>query len=99
MLQGRVGIAKGNNGDIDVAALAYRLGIRPGIGDNKKPRLAELLRDLVRKGPRGESARDTLGASVVGELEHGAHAPRTSGNGYDVLRVLDGDDDARGEHY
>mgnify|MGYP001462774407 CR=1 FL=1 len=34
----------------------------------------------------------------MGELEDGAHAVGAGGDGDDVLGVLDGDDDAGGEH-
>ena len=98
VLEGRVGIAEGDDGDIDVGRLADGLGVGAGVGDDQEAGLTELLGDLVGEGTGGEASGDGLGAGVVGELKDSAHAVGAGGDGDDVLGVLDGDDDAGSEH-
>jgi hypothetical protein len=98
VLEGGVGVAEGDDGDVDVGGLADGLRVGAGVGDDQEAGLAELLGDLVGEGTGGEASGDGLGAGVVGELEDSAHAVGAGGDGNDVLGVLDGDDDAGGEH-
>ncbi len=97
VLEGGVGVAEGDDGDVDVGRLLDRLGVGAGVGDDEEAGLLELLGDLVGEGAGGVAAGDGVGAGVVGELQHGAHAVRPGRDGDHVLRVFDGHDHARGE--
>mmetsp|Transcript_6902 Transcript_6902/g.8578 ORF Transcript_6902/g.8578 Transcript_6902/m.8578 type:complete len:353 (-) Transcript_6902:87-1145(-) len=94
VLQRRIRIAQRNNRHVNITTLPHRLTIRSWIRHNQQPRLAVLLRDLIRKGTGGEASGDTLGTGVVRKFENGAHAVGAGGDGDDVFGFLDGDDDA-----
>lgn len=98
VLQGRVGVGEGNDGDVGVGSLLDGLGVDSGVGDDDQAGLSELLRDLVGEGTRGEAASNALRTGVVRVLEHGALAVGSGGDHHDVLRVLDGGDDAGSHH-
>jgi len=94
----RVGIAQGDDGDVDVAGLLDGLGIGARVRDDNQARLLERAGDVVGEGAGGEAAGDGLGARVGGELEDGTLAVGTSRDDANVRGVVDGDDDARGEN-
>lgn len=97
-LEGRVGVAEGDNRDVDVARLADGLVVDARVGHDDEARLLERARDVVRERTGREAACDRLRARVGGVLEHGAVPERPRGDDADVVRVLDRGDDARGEH-
>lgn len=97
VLEGRVGVAEGDDGDVDLGGFGDGLVVGAGVGDDEEAGLEELGLDLVREGTGDEAAGGELGAGVLGELEDGALAEEADGAGHDVLRVLDGGDDAGGE--
>lgn len=96
-LGGRVGIAEGDDGDVDVAGLLDGLGIGARVGDDDQARFLEGAGDVVGEGAGGEATGDGLGAGVGGELEDGALAVGTGGDDADIGGVVDGGDDASGE--
>jgi hypothetical protein len=96
-LGGRVGVAEGDHGDVDVASLLDGLGVGAGVGDDDQAGLLERAGDVVGEGTGGEAAGDGLGASVGGELEDGTLAVGTGGDDADIARVVNGGDDAGGE--
>lgn len=93
-LGGGVGVAEGDDGDVDVGSLLDGLGIGAGVGDNNQTGLLERTGDVVGEGTGGEATGDGLGASVGGELEDGTLSVGTGGDDTDVSRVVDGGDDA-----
>lgn len=96
-LQGSVGVAEGNDGNVDVGRLADRLVVNAGIGDDDEPGLLEGAGDVVGEGTRSETTSNRLRASVRGELEDRTVSVRAGRNYTDVVGVLDGGDDASGE--
>lgn len=92
--EGRVGVAKGDDGDTDVAGLVDGLLVKAGVSDNEKTGLLEVLGDLVGEGTRGETGREGLAAGVVGELEDSALAVGAGSDGDNVGGVLNGHNDA-----
>lgn len=61
--QGRVGVAQGDGGDVDVGGLGQGLVIGTGVGDDQKTRLPEGGLDLIGEGPGGEATSKGGGAS------------------------------------
>lgn len=97
VLERGVGVAEGDDGDVDLGGFGDGLVVSAGVGDDDEAGLLELGLDLVGEGTGDEAARGELGAGVLGELEDGALAEEADGAGDDVLGVLDGGDDAGGE--
>lgn len=92
--QRRVGIAQCDDGNVDIRGFANSLMVDPRVGDDDQARLLERASgDGVGEGTGNEASSNCLSASVGGELEDGALSIRTSGNDYNVSRVLDGGDD------
>jgi hypothetical protein len=97
VLEGGVGVAEGDDGDVDLGGFGDGLVVGAGVGDDDEAGLLELGLDLVGEGTGDEAAGGEVGAGVLGELEHGALTEEADGADHDVLRVLDGGDDAGGE--
>ena len=96
-LEGRVGVAEGDDGDVDVGRLTDSLVVDAGVGHDDETRLLERAGDVVRERTGREAARDRLRTRVRGVLEHGTVPERPRGDDTDVVRVLDRGDDACGE--
>ncbi len=97
VLGGRVGVAEGDHGDVDVRSLLDGLGIGAGVGDDDEAGLLERAGDVVGERAGGEAAGNGLGAGVGGELEDGTLAVGTGRDDANVGRVVNGGDDAGGE--
>lgn len=98
ILGGRVGVAEGNNGDVDVGSLLDGLGIGAGIGDNDQAGLLERAGDVVGERTGGEATGDGLGTGVGGELQDGTLAIGTSTDDANIGRVVNGGDDTGSEN-
>lgn len=96
-LNGRVGVAQSNDGDVDVRGLLDGLVVGSGIGDNQKSGLLERSGDVVGERSGGESAGNGGGATVVGKLEHGSLSVGSGRDGDDISGVGDGGDDSGGQ--
>lgn len=96
-LGGRVGVAEGNDGDVDVAGLLDGLGIGAGVGDDDQAGLLERPGDVVGERTGGEAAGNGLGAGVGGELEDGTLAVGAGRDDADIARVVNGGNDAGSE--
>mmetsp|Transcript_3480 Transcript_3480/g.12667 ORF Transcript_3480/g.12667 Transcript_3480/m.12667 type:complete len:311 (+) Transcript_3480:166-1098(+) len=96
VLQGRVGVAESNGGQVAVRSLPGGLDVGPWIGNDQKPWLLVLIGDLVGEGSWGVPSREGLAAGVLGELENSALSVRPSGQHSNVLRVLDRANHPRG---
>jgi hypothetical protein len=97
VLGGRVGVAEGNHGDVDVRGLLDGLGVGAGVGDDDQAGLLERTGDVVGERTGGEAAGNGLGAGVGGELEDGTLAVGTGRDNADIARVVNGSDDAGSE--
>jgi len=90
----RVGVAEGDDRDVDVRGLLDGLGVGAGIRDDDQAGLLERPGDVVGEGTGGEAAGNGLGAGVGGELEDGTLAVGTSRDDANIARVVNGSDDA-----
>lgn len=97
VVEGRVGVADGNDRDVDVRRLTDGLVVDARVGDDNQARLLERAGDVVGEVARGEAAGDGLRASVGRKLEDGTVAVRAGRDDADVVRVLDRGNDTRGE--
>lgn len=88
-----VGVAEGDDGDVDVGSLLDGLGVGARVGDNDQTGLLEGTGDVVGEGTGGKTTGDGLGAGVGGELEDGTLTVGTGGDDTDVGGVVDGGDD------
>jgi hypothetical protein len=93
-LGGRVGIAEGDDGDVDIRGLLDSLGVGAGIGDDDQARLLEGTGDVVGEVTGGEASGDGHGTGVSGELQHGTLAVGTGRDHTDIGWVVDSGDDA-----
>ena len=71
VLGGRVGVAKGDDGDVDVAGLLDGLGVGAGVGDDDQAGLLERAGDVVGEVTGGEATGNGDGTGVGGELQDG----------------------------
>lgn len=98
VLGGRIGVAEGNDRDVDVGSLLDGLGIGAGVGDNDQARLLERAGDVVGEGTGGEATGNGLSAGVGGELEDGTLTVGTGRDDTDIARVVNGSNDASREN-
>ena len=97
-LQRRISVAECNNRDIDVGCLADGLVVDAGVGHDDEAGLLEGTGDVVGEVTGGEATSDRLRAGVRGELQDRTVAVWASGDDTDVVRVLNGGDDAGGKN-
>lgn len=97
VLGGRVGVAEGDNGNVDVAGLLDGLGVGAGVGDDNQARLLERAGDVVGEATGGETTSDGLGAGVGSELEDGTLTVGTGRDDTDVGGVVNGSNDTGSE--
>ena len=71
---------------------ALHLVVSPWVGKDEQPRLTEGRLQLIGEGSRGVPPSNSMGTSVLRELEDGALAVGAGGLDNDVLRVLNGND-------
>lgn len=96
-LSGRVGVAEGDNGDVDVGGLLDGLGVGAGVGDDDQTGLLERTGDVVGEGTGGEATSDGLGTGVGSELQDGTLSVGTGRDHTDIGGVVDSGDDAGGQ--
>ena len=93
VLGGRVSVAEGNDGDVDVGSLLDGLGVGAGVGDDNQTGLLERSGDVVGEGTGGETTGNGNSAGVSSELEDGTLTVGTSGDNANVGGVVDSGDD------
>lgn len=93
-LGGRVGVAEGDDGDVDIRGLLDGLGVGAGIGHDDQARLLEGTGDVVGEVTGGEASSDGHSTGVSGELQHGTLTVGTGRDHTDIGRVVDSGDDA-----
>ena len=98
VLGGGVGVAEGDDRDVDVGSLLDSLGIGAGIGDDDQARLLERAGDVVGEVTGGEATCDSDGTSVSGELEDGTLAIGTGGDNANIGWVVDSHNDTGGKN-
>ena len=97
VLGGGVGVAEGDDGNVDVRSLLDGLGVGAGVGDDDQAGLLERAGDVVGEATGGEATSDGGGTGVGSELEDSALAVGTGRDDANVGRVVNGDDDAGSE--
>lgn len=88
-----VGIAKGNDWDVDVGRFTDGLVVHARVGNDDESRLLERAGDVVCEATRGEATSDGLCTCVSSELENGTVAVWACGDDANVVRIFDGSDD------
>lgn len=92
-LQGSVGVAEGDDGDVDEGRLADGLVVDTGVGDDDEAGLLERAGDVVGEVSGGEATGDGLGTGGGRELEDSAVSVRAGRDDADVVGVVDGGED------
>ena len=93
-LERRVGVAEGDDGDVDVGCLADSLVVDARVRDDDDTRLLERARNVVRERAGREAASDRLCARVRRKLEDRTLPVRPRADDTNVVRVLDRREDA-----
>lgn len=92
-----VGVAKGDNWNVDVGSLLDSLSIGTWVGNNDKAGFLEGSGDVVGEVTRGKTTSNGNSTGVGGELQDSTLTVRTSGDNTDVSWVVDGCDDTGSE--
>lgn len=88
----RVGIAEGDDRDIDVRSLLDGLSIGTRVSDDDKAGLLEGSSDVIGERSWSETTSDGLSSGMSSELEDSTLTVWTSGNGTNIGGVVDGND-------
>lgn len=88
-----VGIAEGNDRNIDVGSLLDSLSVGAGISDDDEAGFLERSSDIVGEVTRGETTSDGDGTSVGGKLQDSALTVGASRDDTDIGWVVDSCDD------
>ena len=92
-----VGIAEGDDWNVDVRSLLDSLGISARIGDNDQAGFLEGAGDVVGEVTGGETTSDGDSTGVSSELENGTLTIRTGRDDTDISWVVDSCDDTGSE--
>ena len=92
-----IGIAEGNDGNVDIGSLLDSLGISARIGDDNEAGFLERAGDVVGEVTRGETTSNWGSTSVSGELQDSTLTVRTSRDDTDISGVVDSCDDSGSE--
>lgn len=85
VLEKRVGVSKGDDGDVDIGSLLDGLEISAGISADDEAGLLEGTGDVVSECTGGETADDSFSTNVLGELQGSTVTVGTSRDDNDVL--------------
>lgn len=97
VLGGGVGVAEGDDGDVDVGSLLDGLGVGARVGDNDQAGLLEGAGDVVGEVTGGEATGNGTSTGVGGELQDGALTIGTGRDNADIGGVVNGGDDTGGQ--
>jgi len=99
-VEGGVGIAKGNDGDVHVGGFSEALVVKSGVEDNDKSGFLELLSVLIGKGTGNPLSTEVFSIGVGGKLQDSSLGVWSGRDDEDILGVLelDGGDDSGGNH-
>lgn len=84
-----VGIAKGDDGDVDVRGFLDSLGVGARVGDDDQAGLLERAGDVIGEVTGGETTSNGDSTSVCGKLEDSTLAVGASGDDDDIGWVVD----------
>ena len=87
-----IGVAEGDNGNVDIGSLFDGLGVGTWIRYNDETRLLERASDVVREISRSEATGNCNGSGVSGEFEHSALSIGACGDDSNVGRIIDRSD-------
>jgi len=96
----RVGVAKGDDGDVHVGCFVEGLMVETGVSDNYEARLMELLGVLIGQGSGNPLSAEVVCLGVSGELKDSALGIRPARHDEDIfgVLVLNSSDDSGGNH-
>jgi hypothetical protein len=98
VLEGSVGVAEGNGGDVDVGSLNDGLVVVLGVSNHQQAGLLELLGHLIGQSSGDPTGRGgSSGSGVLSELVDSALSVLLGADDDDIGDVGDGGDDACGE--
>ncbi len=90
----RVGIAEGNNWDVNIGSFFDGLGVGAGIRDDDQAWFLERSSNVVGEVTRCETTSNSNGSGVSSELEDSALTVRPGGDDTDISWVVDCSNDA-----
>jgi hypothetical protein len=90
----RIGVAEGDDGNVDVGGFLDGLCVGPWVGNNDEAGFLEGASDIVGEVTWRETTCDGDGSGVCGELEDGALTVRAGGDDTDIGWVINSGDDA-----
>jgi hypothetical protein len=85
-----VGVAKGNDGDVNIGALHKGVVIDSGVGEDEKSGLNEFFGVLIGEHTGSPSSGDAAALGIFREFVHGSLSIESSGNSNDGAGVGDG---------
>ena len=97
VLERCVRVRESDDGDVDVGRLADRLVVDARVGHDDQSGFLERARDVICERAWGEASCDGLGTGVGGVFEDGAMAVWSRGDHANVVGVLDGGNNPRGQ--
>lgn len=92
-----IGIADGNDGDVDVGSFTNSLVVDARVGNDDKAGFLERTGDIVGKRTGGETTSDGLCSRMLCKFEYSALTVWTCGDYDDVAGIWDGGDYTSGE--
>ena len=93
-----IGVAEGNDRNVDVGSLLDSLSVGAGVGDDDEAGLLERASDVVGEVTRGETTSDGDGTGVRGELQDSTLTVWTGGDDTDIGWVVDSCDNTGSEN-
>ena len=93
-LGGGVGVAEGDDRDVDVRGLFDGLGVGTWVGYDDQTRFLEGARDVIGEVSGGEATSDGDGTGMGGEFQNGSLPVGAGGDDADIGWVVDRSDDA-----
>lgn len=86
VLQGRIGVAESDDGDVNVRRFGDGLVIRKWVSHDQKPRFTESCLSLISESTRGETTSNRRSSGVTGEFQDCALAEWARRDGVDLKR-------------
>ena len=97
-LEGSIGVAEGDDGDVDVRGLTDGLVVDARVGDDDQAGLLERAGDVVGEGTGSETAGNGLRTGVGSKFQDGTVTVGACRDDTNIVRVLNSGDDTGGEN-